>query len=153
METIDTGVRCRSCHNGTIVAEVNSVPTVSEMDIPIGPGSVNYYRTEVEFYCVECGVAYHHPPGKPDAASEIIDKIRREKEEERDRPLREAREKWQRDLLIGQMLDREIPIPENASREEVLNISEKRELAVLSKGWREMSLEELLKVKERSEAV
>jgi hypothetical protein len=143
MEVIDTEVRCRVCNNGNVIAEIESVPLASEMDIPIGPGSVNYYRKEVKFHCGECGVAYHHPPGKPDAASEIFSEMMMREEEERSRPMREAFSNLRREILIASMLDKMKPIPENASDDTKKILEAERETIVNGTEWRTMPLDQL----------
>lgn len=75
----DTGVQCPVCKQATIVAEVESVSTESSMNIPIGPGSRNYYHLHItSFHCSHCQIVFYHPPGKPEIASEILCKAREE---------------------------------------------------------------------------
>jgi hypothetical protein len=143
MEVIDTGIKCRVCSKGNVIAEIDSVPLASEMDIPVGPGSVNYYRKEVKFHCGKCGVAYHHPPGKPEAASEIFSEISMREAEERSRPIREAMDNVTRELLIDSMLDRMKPIPENASEDTKAALKAEREVIVNGTEWRTMPLDQL----------
>jgi len=75
----DTGVQCPLCGKGTILAEVESIATESPMNIPIGPASLDYYRNEVtSFYCSNCCVLFHHPPGNPDAGDQVLRSLREE---------------------------------------------------------------------------
>jgi hypothetical protein len=83
MSQHDTGVRCIHCtihgYSGSIVAEVEDVPTESAMHIPIGPGSKNYYRrTITSFHCNDprCGTMFYGVPGRPNAAEEILRELR-----------------------------------------------------------------------------
>jgi hypothetical protein len=146
VEAIDTGVQCRVCSEGKVIAEINFIPTVSEMDMPVGPESASYYRKVVKFHCGECGVAYHHPPGKPDAASDILSEISMREEEERSRPTEEAFSNLRREVLIANMLDRMKPIPENASDDIKKALNAERETIVKGTLWRTMPLDQLEKL-------
>lgn len=78
MPQIDTNVLCPLCKIAMIVAEVGSEPTVSETEIPVGPAARDYYKTTMfGFHCsnIDCQVMFHHPPGRPNAASEILSSL------------------------------------------------------------------------------
>ena len=85
MPQIDTHVLCPVCKNANIVAEVGCEPTVPEIDIPIGPSSRDYYTTTVfSFHCshIDCQLVFRHPPGRPNAANEILTSLPEEPEQE-----------------------------------------------------------------------
>lgn len=100
MPQFHTGALCPVCKRGTIVAEVDSVATVSMREMPIGPGSTNYYATKItSFHCELCQVLFHHPPGQPNASSEILEKIRVEQENARNTQL-SAKDRRRIDKLL-----------------------------------------------------
>jgi len=83
MSQVETEVRCPVCKKAKIVAEVDSVATESPMNIPIGPASSNYYRTQVtSFHCSnpDCQIVFHHPPGRPNAAREVLQNLPEDQE-------------------------------------------------------------------------
>ncbi|MDB5194720.1 MAG: hypothetical protein JWN50_734 [Parcubacteria group bacterium] len=84
METINTEVSCAVCKADMVVARLESVTQTPMELIPLGPGSKSHYHLSVtSFYCQGCGVKYEYPPGKPDAAAEIL-KNARDKERQED---------------------------------------------------------------------
>jgi len=96
MEIVNTGVSCQVCTVGDIVAKVESVATDPISLIPIGPASKGYYRMQVTaFYCQNCKLVYHEPPGRPNAAAEIVAEI-----EEKTRRREEAVTQAQFDDMI-----------------------------------------------------
>lgn len=66
------GVTCPVCKKGEIVGQVQYHPRGS---LPFGPGSSNpsLYRHTATFFCEECRTVFQGVPGKPNAASELID--------------------------------------------------------------------------------
>lgn len=77
MSNHEVGVECPLCKKGQIVAEVNSVTNTPTMLMPLGPASRDHYREVVTgFHCSACQVMFYQPPGKPNAATEILKKIR-----------------------------------------------------------------------------
>ncbi|GEM_PF-5420904 len=80
MPQVKTGVKCVVCKEAEIVAEVESV--ASREDMPVGPISKDYFDHEVTFHCSgeNCAVLYYHPPGQPNAATEILASFRKDDE-------------------------------------------------------------------------
>jgi hypothetical protein len=74
LKRVDTGTHCVVCHK-EIVATVGTTWDVSRGERIIGPGSRNQMSEKVlSFHCsnVDCGLRYEHPPGHPNAVTEIL---------------------------------------------------------------------------------
>jgi hypothetical protein len=79
--THNTGVKCPHCDDAPIVAEVESVSDTPIGLMPIGPGSAQCFTWEVtSFHCERCQTLFRVPPGRPDAANEILADLRRKQQ-------------------------------------------------------------------------
>ncbi len=79
MSEHDTGVRCKACKVGTIIGVVESVRNTPLAQIPVGPSGAGCYDIVVIFHCSHCQCVVRYPPGKPNAAGEILQDIEDEK--------------------------------------------------------------------------
>ena len=94
MERKDTQTKCVFCKS-EVAAEINRVQSREILD---GPSSGDCYSFSVKFCCSNssCGLAYAHPPGRPNAAAEIIADIKtKERTAENDLVLAELDRKLQ----------------------------------------------------------
>lgn len=70
---VDTKVQCVVCKSANVIVVLESVTHTPFDQIPLGPGSRDYYHLEAtSIHCPSCGVKYHHPPGQPNAVQEIL---------------------------------------------------------------------------------
>lgn len=79
---VETGSSCPFCKS-SVVALIESKPITHPSLIPIGPHSGSYYYKVISFYCKnqDCCVTFKHPPGKPNAETEILKKLKEQEKE------------------------------------------------------------------------
>ena len=73
------GAKCPVCKVGGVVVEIDSVPTTSIENIPLGPSSRGYYRTQIiSIHCsnFECQTKFNGIPGRrPLVVSRILEEV------------------------------------------------------------------------------